>query len=66
MWSEVLEADLFTRFLETGIFSRSTGLRYLETVLSAGDSEDPDVLFRSFMGRDPDPEALIRRNLGTL
>jgi oligopeptidase A len=66
MWSEVLEADLFTRFIETGIFSRSTGLRYLETVLSAGDSDDPDVLFRSFMGRDPDPEALIRRNLGTL
>jgi oligopeptidase A len=66
MWSEVLEADLFTRFLETGIFNRSTGLHYLESVLSAGDSEDPDLLYRNFMGRDPDPEALIRRNLGEL
>lgn len=66
MWSEVLEADLFTRFQERGIFDRETGLRYLETILSAGDSEDPDRLYRNFMGRDPDPEALIRRNLGGL
>ncbi|MEX2529258.1 MAG: M3 family metallopeptidase [Gemmatimonadota bacterium] len=64
MWSEVMEADLFTRFLDRGIFDRETGTRYLETILSAGDREDPDGLFRAFMERDPDPEALIRRNLG--
>lgn len=64
LWSEVMEADLFTRFLERGIFDRGTGLRYLESILSAGDRTDPEVLFRTFMERDPDPEALIRRNLG--
>ena len=64
LWSEVMEADLFTRFQEKGIFDRETGTRYLESILSAGDRDDPDVLFRSFMERDPDPEALIRRNLG--
>jgi oligopeptidase A len=64
MWSEVMEADLFTRFLDRGIFDRETGSRYLDTILSAGDREDPDGLFRTFMERDPDPEALIRRNLG--
>ncbi len=64
LWSEVMEADLFTRFLERGIFDRETGTRYLESILSAGDRADPDELFRSFMERDPDPEALIRRNLG--
>jgi oligopeptidase A len=64
LWSETLEADLFTRFLERGIFDGPTGQAYLDTILSAGDSEEPDVLFRTFMGRDPDPEALIARNLG--
>jgi oligopeptidase A len=65
LWSEVMEADLFTRFRDRGIFDRQTGVRYLETILSAGDRSDPEELFRAFMERDPDPEALIRRNLGT-
>lgn len=64
LWSEVLEADLFSRFREEGIFNRETGRAYLEAILSQGDREDPEILFRRFMGRDPDPEALIRRNLG--
>jgi oligopeptidase A len=66
LWSEVLDADVFTRFKREGIFNRETGRAYVEAILSRGDSEDPDALFLEFMGRAPDPEALLERNLGTL
>ena len=64
-WSEMLEADAFTRFEQNGIFDRDTGRAYVEAILSQGDSRDQFEQFREFMGRDPDPEALLRRNLGS-
>ena len=66
LWSEVLEADLFGKFKASGIMNPEVGQDYMETILTQGDSDDPENLFADFMGRDVDKQALLDRNLGTL
>lgn len=60
-WAEVLDADAFEAFLETGLYNPDTAHRYRVEVLEKGGSEHPAVLYRRFRGRDADPNALLRR-----
>ncbi|MCF0165198.1 MAG: M3 family metallopeptidase [Bacteroidales bacterium] len=61
-WAEVLEADAFSLFKEKGIFSREVADSFRKNILSKGNLEDADVLFRKFRGRDPRPEALLEKS----
>jgi len=62
LWAELLAADAFGRFVEAGLVDRETGDRFRKEVLSRGASRPAIESFRAFMGRDPDPAAMLRRH----
>jgi oligopeptidase A len=59
-WAEVLSADAFAKFKETGIFNPKTGREFLKYILETGGSEDAMVLFKKFRGRKPKIDALLK------
>ncbi len=61
-WAEVLDADAFSLFQETGIFNQTTARRFRNEILSKGDTEHPKILYKNYRGRDPEIKALLRRD----
>lgn len=61
-WAEVLSADAYSKFEETGIFNQQTGREFLNNILEKGGSAEPMVLYVNFRGREPTIDALLRHN----
>ena len=62
MWSEVMDADAFGAFEEAGnIFDPAVAKRLHDDIYSSGGSRDPEDAYIAFRGREPEPEALLRR-----
>ena len=60
-WAEVLDADAFEYFLEEGLFNKEVASKFKEHVLSKGGTEKPMVLYKRFRGKEPKPDALLKR-----
>ena len=61
-WAEVLSADAFASFEESGIFDRETGRAFLHNILEMGGSKEPMELYIAFKGREPTVDALLRHS----
>jgi len=61
-WAEVLSADAYAKFEETGIFTAETGRQFMTTILEQGGAREPMDLFIEFRGRKPSVEALLRHS----
>jgi len=61
-WAEVLSADAYSKFEETGIFNEKTGREFLHAILETGGSEKAMELFKRFRGREPKIDALLKHS----
>ena len=62
LWSEVMDADAFDAFRETGdVFDATTADKLKQFIYAAGNSRDPAELYTAFRGRMPSPAALLEK-----
>ncbi len=59
-WAEVLSADAFGAFEESGVLDLATGRRYRREILEVGGSRDALDSFKAFRGRAPSIDAMLR------
>ena len=62
MWSEVLDADAFAAFEETGnAFDPGMAQKLKDNVYSVGGSIDPEDAYKGFRGKLPSPDAMLAK-----
>jgi oligopeptidase A len=61
-WAEVLSADAYAYFEETGVLNSEAGEKFLKEILSVGGSRPTAVSFKQFRGRSPNINALLRHH----
>lgn len=62
-WTKMLEEDAYSWFEENGGLTRANGQRFRDMILSRGNTEDYNVMFKDFRGHAPDIKAM-EKNLG--
>lgn len=60
-WAEVLDADAFEYFRQNGLINTEIAQSFRTHILSRGGSEKPMELYKKFRGREPQPDAMLRR-----
>lgn len=60
-WAEVLDADAFEYFKEKGIFNDEVAKKFRDNVLQLGGTVEPMALYKQFRGKEPNPDALLKR-----
>ena len=62
MWSEVLDADAFAAFEETGDpFNPEIAAKLNANIYASGGSADPEALYKAFRGKMPSPAAMMAK-----
>jgi peptidyl-dipeptidase Dcp len=61
-WAEVLDADAFLHFRETGLFNKDTAASFRKNILEKGGSDKPMNLYVSFRGKEPSLDAFLERS----
>ncbi len=59
-WTKMLEEDAFSWFVEHGGLTRENGQRFRDMILSKGNTEDYNTMFKAFRGHQPDLKPMER------
>jgi peptidyl-dipeptidase Dcp len=59
-WTVMLADDAYAWFTQNGGLTRANGDRFRQLILSKGHTEDYDVMFRNFYGKEPDIAPMLQ------
>jgi peptidyl-dipeptidase Dcp len=62
VWAQVLDADAFQAFVETGdVYNPEVAKKFRTNILEKGGTAEPMTLYKDFRGQEPNPESLLKR-----
>jgi peptidyl-dipeptidase Dcp len=60
LWAEMLDQDAYAWFEQNGGLTRENGQRFRDMILSRGNTEDYNQMYRNFSGREPDIRPMLK------
>ncbi len=61
LWSEMLDDDAFQWFTDHGGLTRANGDRFRQMVLSRGNTEDLQAMYRTWLGAEPSAAPMLKQ-----